>query len=285
MKYFKIAEIGFGFNTVSPVADSDYYSRFSIDENEFNSLKSKHYFDLCAPESLPQPGDTVFAGADFAVKECDNGWLKVSDRYENGDYKALCFQTSEQPGGKIAFTENAENKERTAAELFRLIDFTSSLLYYKAILLHGSVVEYKGKAYVFSGDSGVGKSTQAELWRKYHNAKILNGDRVILRRINNEWRAFGVPMCGSSEICEDFNLPLASIIFLGKGEQNNIDVPNLFYATVYIISQVNCGVRKKDDSERIIALSADIAGSVKIIHYECTPDKKAADDLKNYFDR
>ncbi|WP_370839368.1 hypothetical protein [Intestinibacter bartlettii] len=35
----------------------------------------------------------------------------------------------------------------------------------------------KDKGILFSAPSGTGKSTQADLWEKYENAEIINGDR------------------------------------------------------------------------------------------------------------
>ena len=37
--------------------------------------------------------------------------------------------------------------------------FCKSIIKYNAMLIHSSAIEYKGKAYLFSADSGVGKST------------------------------------------------------------------------------------------------------------------------------
>ena len=51
--------------------------------------------------------------------------------------------------------------------------------------------QYKGKAIAFSGPSGVGKSTQAEIWKQCFQADILNGDRALLRKADQGWKAYG----------------------------------------------------------------------------------------------
>ena len=46
------------------------------------------------------------------------------------------------------------------------------LLKYNGIILHSSFINFENKAILFSAPSGTGKSTQADLWKKYKNAEI-----------------------------------------------------------------------------------------------------------------
>ena len=47
-----------------------------------------------------------------------------------------------------------------------------------AMVLHCSVLKVKSGVILFSGPSGIGKSTQAGLWTKYRKARVINGDRT-----------------------------------------------------------------------------------------------------------
>ncbi len=69
------------------------------------------------------------------------------------------------------------------------------------VLIHGALVEIPSIGGVlFIGASGVGKSTQAELWQQHRDAHILNGDRVFLRMPPHASEAvgYGSPFAGSS---------------------------------------------------------------------------------------
>ena len=48
--------------------------------------------------------------------------------------------------------------------------------------MHGAVIEYEGNGYMFSADSGTGKTTHILLWRKFlgDKVKIVNGDKPFL---------------------------------------------------------------------------------------------------------
>ena len=50
-----------------------------------------------------------------------------------------------------------------------------------ALFMHASAIEYKGNGIIFAGYSGVGKTTQAELWKKHMHADIINGDKAFIR--------------------------------------------------------------------------------------------------------
>ena len=62
------------------------------------------------------------------------------------------------------------------------------------LMIHGSAVILDQQTRVFSGFSGVGKSTMAKLWEQNRQATIINDDRLILRKIENEWFVYNTPM-------------------------------------------------------------------------------------------
>lgn len=92
-----------------------------------------------------------------------------------------------------------------------------------SLILHSAFIEYQGQAILFSAPSGVGKSTQANLWGKYRNAETINGDRSLLMREKDGWYAAGWPVCGSSEICKNEKWPIRAIVMLDRLDGNRIE--------------------------------------------------------------
>ena len=95
---------------------------------------------------------------------------------------------------------------------------------YDAFLFHGCAVMLDGKGYVFSGRSGVGKSTHAGLWLKHFGsrAEILNGDKPIVAKRNGQWMVYGSPWQGKENLGCSKAAPLKGICFLQRGEVNRM---------------------------------------------------------------
>lgn len=63
-------------------------------------------------------------------------------------------------------------------------------------MVHSSAIKYNDKCYLFSADSGVGKSTHTSLWHKVYGDKvqIINDDKPIIRLENNKLIVYGSPL-------------------------------------------------------------------------------------------
>lgn len=102
--------------------------------------------------------------------------------------------------------------------------FYRRLLDFDGVLLHASAVERSGRAYLFSADSGVGKSTHAALWlREFSDAAILNDDKPALRLIGDIPFCCGTPFSGKEDLSTDRAVPVAGIAFLTCGAVNTIE--------------------------------------------------------------
>lgn len=61
--------------------------------------------------------------------------------------------------------------------------FNRKIIHRGAMLVHSSALVFDGKAYLFSADSGVGKSTHTKMWLKRFGSKahILNDDKPVVK--------------------------------------------------------------------------------------------------------
>ena len=125
------------------------------------------------------------------------------------------------------------------------LQFYTNLLRYNGLMLHSSAVEYKGKAYLFSGPCGVGKSTHTRLWQQTFGpaAQIINDDKPALRFLNQRWYAYGTPWCGKDGINQNKKVPLAGICFLKQSDSNSIRQLTDKEATQSIIAQTTYRLR------------------------------------------
>lgn len=114
----------------------------------------------------------------------------------------------------------------------------SRLSYFKTVLLHGSLVEHKGEGVIFTGYSGVGKTTQAELWNRFLGADIINGDKVLIKADNNDVTAYGLPWKGSSPYCKNKKVPLKGIVVLRQSSSNKIRKLDAFEFMEYLMPHI-----------------------------------------------
>ncbi len=93
------------------------------------------------------------------------------------------------------------------------------------LLIHSAVVTVDGEAYAFTGHSGIGKSTQCQLWLKHFGSRsyILNGDKSFYQRNQEGWTVYGTPWKGKERIGINGNAPLKGIIYLSQEPVNKIE--------------------------------------------------------------
>lgn len=94
---------------------------------------------------------------------------------------------------------------------------------YNAFMIHGASIMYRNNGYLFIAPSGVGKSTHINMWRKHLNdLKIINGDKPIVRLIDNKPHIFGSPWNGKENLGSNINAPLKAIVILKRSNTNSI---------------------------------------------------------------
>lgn len=125
--------------------------------------------------------------------------------------------------------------------LYSGYDFYKKLLQHDGLMLHSSAVVVDGKAYLFTADSGTGKSTHAGLWLKKFGdrAYILNDDKPAIRRERDGWYAYGTPWSGKHDISRNHRVKLAGIAAVNRGEENSIHPFGGLEAIHAIMKQVN----------------------------------------------
>ena len=119
---------------------------------------------------------------------------------------------------------SAGAKPETVAYMEAAAQFYRQLLDYNGFYLHSSAVVRDGKAYLFSGHSGEGKSTHTRLWISTFggDTRVINDDKPALRRMDGIWYAYGTPWCGKDDINLNEKAPVAGVCFVKKAQHNRI---------------------------------------------------------------
>ena len=156
--------------------------------------------------------------------------------------------------------------------------FYRQLLKFDGMLLHASAVAVDGRAYLFSGPSGMGKSTHTRLWQELlgEDAKVFNDDKPALRCLDGVWYAYGTPWCGKDGINLNLKVPLAGICFLKRGEQNAIRTLNSTEASFELISQTIRRFKNAELLDGMLKIVERLVQDVPIYELTNRPDLDAA---------
>lgn len=90
---------------------------------------------------------------------------------------------------------------------------------FEAVMIHASCINDNGKGRMFSGFSGAGKSTMSEIW-KSEGRLIINDDRLIIRKKNDEFVVFNTPMYYYDTYK---SVPLNSVFLIRHCPENQIN--------------------------------------------------------------
>ena len=151
----------------------------------------------------------------------------------------------------------------------------SRLAYFKVLLLHGSLVEWAGEGVVFTGFSGVGKTTQAQLWEQYLGAEIINGDKLFLRILENKTFAYGIPWKGSSPYCKNRKVPVKGIVVLRQAKENAIRKLDSVACLEYFMPHIFLTHWDTDCMSKALETFDQILSNVPVWLLECRPDEDA----------
>ena len=155
--------------------------------------------------------------------------------------------------------------------------FYKELLRFDGFRLHASAVVVDGKAYLFSAESGTGKSTHTAMWLKQFGPRafLLNDDKPALRRIDGNWYAFGTPWSGKNDISVNTGVLLGGIAMLERGETNTIQPFTGKDAIFEIFVQTN---RPKAAQYRVklLELMDSLMQQVPVWKLKCNMEPEAA---------
>ena len=160
--------------------------------------------------------------------------------------------------------------------IFNRIGMETLLLQHCGLLLHASLIKYEGKTIAFSGPSGVGKSTQANLWQTHLGAQILNGDRATLRKEKDGWMAYGSPYAGTSGIYKNDGAPLAAIVILQQAGENHLRKLTEGEALRHIYPELSIHHWDKNFVAKATDLCLQLLAQTPIYLLQCRPEENAA---------
>lgn len=239
-------------------------------------------------DTLPEPSST---------------WTKVYERYNltvwrKGNLESRLLSVNSPDDAYALYEEQTENKAKVyflrnvRADMNVDTVFLSCLALERrlvrenAFVLHCAFLAYKGGAVLFSGPSGIGKSTHAGIWcENVEGTHVVNGDRCLLvQNSDGTYEACGWPVCGSSQICHNEHYPLRAIVFVEQRETNALLPASPMELYKRLVSQIT--INHWDSETTSKALDSLMKLSFQVPHsvYGCNMNQDAPNSLKKWVD-
>ena len=162
-------------------------------------------------------------------------------------------------------------------QLFPLLALQHALLRKEHLLLHGAFLTFEGCGLLFTGRSGIGKTTQSRLWQQRFRARAVNEDRAVIDAASQTIRVCGVPVAGSSPFCENKTVPLKAIIVLGQAPENSIQRLSAAKALPRIMDGVYLPAAFRTDLPATMELALRVCAAVPVYRLDCRPDIESAE--------
>ena len=215
--------------------------------------------------------------------------------FENSDRYVVLFPQMQniyeahmlKDGSYVRIHCHAQATELNTDNLFHAIRLFFLFIAQKNGLfaIHSASILYHDKAWLFSGHSGMGKSTHTALWHELFDTPYLNGDLNLLGFEDGHITVYGIPWCGTSEIFTTEQYELGGIVLLGQDSQTDrLEKLPPSEKILRVMQRMISPAWKEIQLTRNLSFAEKIADCVPVLHFLCTKNPSAAYTMKNAID-
>ncbi len=149
------------------------------------------------------------------------------------------------------------------------------------ILFHACGIIFQGKGYLFTGNGGAGKTTTAQLWQGLPGVQVVNDDKVIVRKIDDEFVLYGTPWHGQGGMALPDSAPLKRVFILKQGPQNNSTPLINVQATSSLLARAFIPLWDAEKITFTLSFLDELSQAIPCQELEFLPDSSAVDFVQN----
>lgn len=229
--------------------------------------------------------EKLYQGIEFDIyQDHEKKEYRIFKTFDGREYAVLQYDM-QQKEGTLLYDRQEHDLINHGAACLRFAAFEQMMLSADRILLHAACVQTDLGGILFSGVSGIGKSTQAELWMKHRGATMINGDRPVLFGEEDQWFAAGSPYAGSSHCYVNAVTPIKGIVFLQKAQTNSVRRLTPGESFLHIYRNVVANTWNQYYMDKMVDLIKKMAEVIPCYSFACTPDEEAVNYLEQYLSR
>ena len=186
----------------------------------------------------------------------------------DADFRSGAYYPRERMGSRITMFQ---------VNTSLMILYTFATAGCQTLLLHASMVRLDGKANLFFGVSGTGKSTHSRLWLEHvPECDLMNDDNPVIRFApDGTLIGYGSPWSGKTLCYRNVCAPVRALVRLEQAPENRIEPLHALDAYASVIAASSTIRWSRAVMDRLIPTVERVAMNVPCFHLGCRPDAEA----------
>jgi len=245
--------------------DKDYPLQFPLSHAEFRinqnteAAQAPVFSDVI---SLRMQNQALTRNCAWKTLICRNEiwelWLDEQERFIfTNPYQALLRQVVIDQGftkGLLLgnFSDPLVENNLFLPQDLEIVFFVNWLAGFGDVILHAAGFARDGKGVVFTGPSGVGKSTLAAGLKHNPSLTILGEDQVLLRFLDGQFWIFGTPWHENPSMCSPSGVPLDQVFFLERNGREAVQAISPSAGVTRLLQTAFIPYYRRDVVEKIL---------------------------------
>jgi hypothetical protein len=251
------------------IAVGDVAIRVNTSDQSFLGLLQQRYSGFVSADSGAElEFDVELVEPRFADRDAE-----VSVRHHSGRWfmERADFRAEWNPSTRAGIIHQKANPYSMDAVL-RIVH-TLVLAKQGGFLLHAASAIRNGKAFLFAGVSGAGKTTISGLVPA--DATLLTDEISYLRKHDDGYVAYGTPFTGElAKLGENTFAPVAALYLLTKGPENRIEPVAVADAGRELLANMLFFAEDPELVHRVFQTACDFVGRVPVYRLTFVPDAR-----------
>ncbi|MEM4260744.1 MAG: hypothetical protein QXG00_05900 [Candidatus Woesearchaeota archaeon] len=282
-RYLSVADILISHKTNNKNMDVFFHKEFTISDknnrkclDKINiSFSSNNFFKLSEYKEIYDNSKyylwRIFKSDDY--KPYIIAFYKKPEEQLNRPYKMLLADNNFK--NIYIVNKNGKSSIHPYSYIHTLIISSFLNLNKKGILLHSAMFVKDGKGFLFSGNSGEGKTTLSKLLINSNYGEIITDERVVIRKLNKNFYSYGTPWFGTKSLHKNKSAVINKIFFLSHSKENKIRRLSSLEAANKLMTRAFPTFWHKDGLEFALDFCSSIASEIECYEFGFVPDNSA----------
>ena len=225
------------------------------------SARARIDLDINIVDSRGVADTSPVLSEDVQVRCVDGRWL-----IDRGDFRVEWDPSSAR--GRVRQTVNPYSIDSALRILHSLV-----LAREGGFLVRAASAIRGGRAFLFAGVSGAGKTTIARLAPP--DVTLLTDEISYVRRLGNRYEAFGTPFTGElARPGENHRAPLAAVYLLAQGKANKIETVGAAEASRALLQHILFFARDCELPKLVFQAACDLVCNMPVRRLTFVPDAR-----------